>query len=199
MSRITVSGVNFPASLADIERSECIRQNLVSHRVPLMLCRNADGTVLDATGAATKFKIVPGGWGTGTLVLDGQDAQNETETETCMFEVPLPIHYSADDDVNIVVHAKYDATGGGTSITATVDIEVYKLAAAGTVGSDLNTTAAIALTSSFADCRFTITDSALTPGDMLLVLVRTAVTEAGNTGTVKSVIGSIDVQLDSRG
>jgi hypothetical protein len=181
-------------------RAKLATESLARYQLSLMAeCRNADGTVLDATGAAGKFKIVAGGWGSGTLKLEGQAIQNGTEVSTLAFELALPPEYVADANVKLNISAKYDASGGGTVPTCTIDAEVYELADDGSVGADLNATAAISLTSSFADKTFTITDTNLTPGDRLMVLIRTSIQEAGNTGTLKAVLGSVEMQLDAKG
>lgn len=181
-----------------VTRADLIEEALVRYQQPLMACRNADGTVMDATGGAGLFAITPGGWGTGTLILAGEDAQNNTKTDTLMFEAVLPAEYVAGGDLKLNVNAQYDVSAG-TTITATVDVQVYKLGDDGTVGSDLCATAAIALTTSFGDKAFTITATGLVAGDRLMALVQTAVTEAGNTGTATAQIGSIELQADIQG
>jgi len=172
-------------------------RSLWEHHLDLMAAaRNADGTVLDATGAAGNFKITAGGWGTGTLILEGEDAQNNTKTDTLCAVFQLPVTYEDDEDLQVIVNGRYDDTGGGSVPTATVDVEVYKLDDEGAVGADLCATAAQNLANTFADKTFTVTDAGLAAGDRLMVLVRTAITEAGNTGTLTAEIGSIRAAAD---
>ena len=185
---------------AGIARSKLEETSLQRYQISLMAdARNADGTVLDATGSDSNFKINAGGWGSGTLTLDGPTVQNTTKTTTLAFEFCLPAEYQADQDVQLVVHAKYDDSGGGTSPTCTVDAEVYELGDDGTVGSDLNSTAEITLTTTFADSAITITDTGITAGERLMCLVRTSITEGGDTGTLQAVIGSVEIQCDIKG
>jgi hypothetical protein len=180
------------AALAAVGRDE-----LFAHRLRLAAdCRNADGTVLDAAGGDGKFSIVAGGWGSGTLLLDGEDAQNETETTRLCFEAVLPAEYVASADVTVRVRAKVDDSGGGTVATKQIDCECYALDDDGAVGSDLCATAAQTLTDSFADCDFVVIDTDLAPGGRLMVLVETQIQETADGGTVKAVIGSIEVLAD---
>lgn len=161
-------------------------------------CRNADGTVLDATGAAGNFKLVAGGWGSGTLLAQGENANGNTKTDTLLFEAVLPPEYVADADVKIVVHAQHDDSSGGTVGTQTIDVEAYKLDDEGAVGADLCATAAGTLANAFADHEFTITDTGLAAGDRLCVLVRTVLQETAGGGNLYAQIGSIELQCDRR-
>ena len=181
-------------------RSSLEEESLIRYPIPLMLCRNNDGTVIDATGGDTKFSIGIMGWGGSTLVLKGEQSQNETELTTLVSEFRVPAEYIASANVKLIVHALYDDSGGGTTPTCTIDAEVYELLDSGSAaGPDLCASAAVALTTSFADKSFTITDAGLTAGDKLLILVQTSVQEAGNSGWLQSIIGSMELQLDIKG
>ena len=180
-------------------RSSLEEESLIRYPIPLMLCRNNDGTVIDATGGDTKFSIGIMGWGGSTLVLKGEQSQNETELTTLVSEFRVPAEYIASANVKLIVHAFYDDSGGGTTPTCTIDAKVYELLDSGSGGADLCASAAVALTTSFADKSFTITDAGLTAGDKLLILVQTSVQEAGNSGWLQSIIGSMELQLDIKG
>ena len=145
------------------------------------------------------FEIVDGGWGTGTFSLRGDAIQNATIVNTLSLEFVLPREYEADEDVNLVVEAKVDDSGGGTLGTCTIDAEVYELDDEGAVGADLCATAAIAVTNAFASKTFVITDTGLSPGDRLRIFIQTSVEENADAGTLRAVLGSIDVQCDRRG
>jgi hypothetical protein len=188
------------AAGAAIARAKLAEQALTRWPVSLTAgCRNEDGTVLDATGGTGMFSVDAGGWGDGGLTLLGEAVQNTTKTDTLCFEFALPVEYVADEDVRVNVHAHYDDSGGGTSPTCTIDVEAYELTDAGAAGSDLCTTDAQDLTTSFADKTFVLTDADLQPGDRLLVLVRTSVQEGGDAGTLRAEIGSVELQLDVKG
>ena len=182
-----------------IVRSQITQEALERYPIALMSgVRNADGTVLDATGASTKFKIVPGGYGSGTLTLQGRNANNSTQTDTLMFEFPIPPEYDDDDDVRLVVHCRVNDSAG-TVGTKTIDAEVYELTDAGAVGSDLCATTIQTMSNSFADYSFTITDSGLAGGDRLICFVRIIIQETASGGNIFSLIGSIEMQLDILG
>ena len=181
-----------------LARADLTEDSLARYQLSLMAdCRNADGTVLDATGGAGLFKIDAGGWGSGTLILQSEIALSNTKTDTLAFEFTLPPEYVADADVKVNIHAR--RTGAGTGGPYTIDVEAYELTDEGAVGSDLCATAAISFSdTNWADRTFTITDAGLTAGDKLIVLVQTALTEAGGS-TMHAQIGSIEMQLDVKG
>ena len=186
-------------TITHIDRDEIALESLARYPVALQSCRSNTGLALDATGGDTLFSIVNAGIGVGTLTLKGEEALSETEITTLCFEFALPPEYIANEDVKINVQAKYDDSSGGTVGAKTIDCEVYELGDDGTGGSDLCTTAAQTLTTSFADYSFTVTDTALTAGDRLIVYVQTVIEETAGGGALFAVIGSIEVQLDIRG
>ncbi len=172
------------------------RSELEARRISLMAdCRNVDGTVLDAAGGAGLFSISAGGYGTGTLILKGENTNSNTKTESLCFEFMLPEDYIADADVKLRVRAKYDDSAG-TVGTKTLDAEVYELDDDGAVGSDIQATAIQTLTNSFADYDFTITDTGLAAGDRLMVLIEGVLQETAGGGNIWIEIGSIEVQYD---
>jgi len=142
------------------------------------------------------FELVEGGWGTGGLHLAGQQVRNDTLVNELPFEGILPPGYVSGMDVRLVVHAKVDDSGGGTLGTCTLDAEVYELDDEGAAGSDINATAAIALTNAFGDKTFTITPTGLVAGDRLQGILRTSVQENADAGTLRPIIGSAELQCD---
>lgn len=201
MSSGTIDSIvdrRFDQVLKSIWRANSRQEALVRYQQSLAGMRNGDGTVMDETGGTGKWKIVAGGWGSGTLTLETEAVQNTTDNADLSREFVLPAEYDPGQDIKVVVNAKF-VNSGGTTLTHTIDVEVYKLGDDGTVGSDLNTVSAQTLTASAADYTFTITPTGLVAGDRLRLLVRGTVTEAGNTGTLKAVIGSAEFQLDIKG
>ncbi|MCE5280083.1 MAG: hypothetical protein ABFD92_09185 [Planctomycetaceae bacterium] len=201
LATVTVgAGTYLHADMVDCRSRAMFRavgqQELTSLQVDLVTgVIDPDGTVMDATGGAGLFKRVLGGWGSGTFVLQGEDAQGNTKTDTLAAVVQLPASYIADADVKINVRAKY-AGAGTAGASKTIDAEVYELSVDGAVGADLCATAAITLTGSFADCTFTITDAGLVAGDRLMVLIRTVLQETGGASALAAQIGSIALQYD---
>ena len=173
-------------------------RDLSKHQVPLAACRNADGTIIDATGGAGLFKIQAVGWGGGSnLHLLGEDAQSNTKTDTLCFEFALPPKYVAAADVNLLVSAGFG--GSGTDGTVTIDAEVYEISALGVptsirASSTKNLGAGLS-THTFDD----ITETALAPGDKLMVLIRTVIQETGGANPIYSAIGKIEFQIDTKG
>ena len=171
-------------------------RDLAKHQMPLMLCRNEDGTVIDAGGAGL-FTIGAGGWGNGGLTLAGEGAQGNTKTDIFCFEAVLPPEYVAGADVNLVVHARY--AGPGTAGTATIDAEVYELDDEG-VASAIRASSTKNLTSSWADYTFNdITETNLVAGDKLMVLIRIVLQETGGASQIGAEIGNIELQIDIKG
>ena len=184
-----------------IDRSDLTQETLAKYRIPLMTCRNGNGTVLDATGGAGLFKITAGGTGSGTLVLTGEDATNGTKTDILMFEFAVPPEYVASETIECDVEVKVDESGAGVAGTETLQIECFELAAAGTVGSDLASDGAQDLTAAgdgFQTVTSTITDAGIAAGDKLIFIVTLIVTETNGTA-VHGEIGDINVQMDIKG
>lgn len=180
VAALAVVSLLAPPTYADIYIGR-LKKTVVSD-FSLTELRNADGTVTDATGADTKFKIVQGtGFGgTPALVLKTNDANNTTITADGSFLVQLGADYEPKGAVKILVTCKRD---GGTTWASTtdVDLEVYELTAAGAVGSDLCATASQDITGTSGAKTFTITSTGLTAGDRLIVYLRAVMAETGST------------------
>ncbi len=196
---LTPAGMNTLATyLANgFDRAALAEDALARYQVPLMGCRNADGTCLDATGGAGKLSIHNYGWGVGHLALEGESAQGNTKTDTLCFEFVLPPEFVGAADAQLVVHARY--AGSGTAGTCTIDAEVYELDDEGTA-TVIRSSGTNSLTSSWADHTFdNITTTDLVCGDRLMVLLRTAVQETGGSNSLAAEVGNIEMQLDIRG
>ena len=195
-----VTGDPLPASFLNaLQRGNNEQIALQKYPMPLCSLRYADGTTVNATGAAGNPKLVMGGWGSGTGILQGEDAHGTTKTETVCLEIPVPECYDDGQDIKLTISARVNDSGAGTMSVKTIDVEAYEVAEAGTAGSDLCATAAQDLTTSMAQYTFVITATGLVRGDMLRILVRTVITESGGTGAQKAEIGGISVQMDIRG
>jgi len=170
-----------------------------NYPVPLTQWRYANGNTLDATGAAGNPKIVMGGWGSGTGILQGEDAHGTTKTETVCFDFVLPPEYKAASDIYVYIAARVYDTGSGTMSTKTVDVEAYEIAGYGTAGSDLCTDGAAPLTTNMAWYFFTITPTNLVAGDQLRIFARITITESGGTGSQYAQFGGALFSLTVRG
>jgi len=113
-------------------RSNLTAEGLVRYQVPLMTCRKITGDVMSSVqNPDGAFGIITGGWGSGGVYLRGEQANDEIKTGRVCFEFVLPPEYIADENVKLVVHARY--TGPGEiGDTKTLDAKVYKIADEGT-------------------------------------------------------------------
>jgi len=183
---------------------------LTRYQIPLLSCRNWDGTVIDASWrclgdlgspATAWFRIEKpaggaagmGGWGDGDLELRGDSADLPSFANNILqFEFCLPPEYRAGGTVRVVVAAKYTHDTQDPAVR-TIDCEPYKLSDAG-VGASLGSFSAETLTTSYADYTFSLTTTSLVPGDRLLILIQTWL--SADTADSWSCIGAIEVQAD---
>lgn len=163
--------------------------SLGTARVPLPSLRNANGGSLVTTSpGATDFTLTQT-FGTSSY-LAGHAAQNNTKTDDAILEFVLPPSYVAGTNLTLTVNGRY-VVSAGTTITATVDADARVMTDSGGYGSDLNATAAIALTTTAGNKAFTITGTTLNPGDRIQIKITTSVQEAGNTGTATAQVNSV--------
>ena len=179
-------------------RANFLQEDAVPYPIPLTAFRWADGTIPDTTGAAGNPQIVMGGYGSGTGIFIGEDSQAAAKTETLFFDFAIPECYVAAQTVAVTVTARYADAGSNTMATKTIDCEAYKVAEAGTAGSDICATAIQTLTGAMAQYTFVITAATLSPGDMLRVFIQ-IITEGNNDDVVKAELGGASVQLDIKG
>jgi len=167
-------------------------------RVALTGVRNVDGTTIDATGAATKFKTVVGDAAAGTCVLDGPDVQNDTDATVLMFEWEAPPEYVNGSAITARVSCR--ATGTGTAGTKTVDLTAHENTNRGASGGDICATAAADLpdVDTWADQDFTITPTNVVAGDKVLFYVTITVQETGDAAALKAQIGDIRLTFQAR-
>lgn len=179
-------------------RANMVQEDAIPYLIPLTALRWADGLIPDTTGAAGKPKLVMGGYGSGTGIFQGEDAQAATKTETLYFDYTLKECYVAGQTVTVSFSARFNDAGTNTESPKTIDCEAYEVAEAGTAGSDICATAIQTLTASMASYAFTITPTGLAAGDLLRIFVQTAL--AGNSnGVLKMELGGATVKLDIKG
>lgn len=165
--------------------------------MPLVL--GADMAALAASETAGDFfRNV----GTNQAFIDGEAAINETEASVGWIIATLPANYVAGGPLAIRARAGIVLAGDAALTSATIDFEARKQAADGTVGSDLVSTAATAITTTFGDKDFNITPTGLAAGDVLVIKMTTSVVEtAGGTGAANSRITALqlvgDIDSDS--
>jgi len=157
--------------------------------------RGADGAALALSETAGDFFL---NIGTNQFLVDGEAAINETEASVGWFTFTLPADYVAGGEINIRAAAGIVIAGDAVLTSATIDFSAYKQAADGTVGSDLVTTTATAITATFGNKDFVVTPTGLVAGDVLVVKMTTSVVEeAAGTGAANSRISRLQVLCDS--
>ncbi len=184
---------------ADIVRSKLVEEALTVYSIPFTSLRNASAVALVAAAEDDEFGLTSAGFGTGTLVIDGDPASAESETSTLMFEFVLPPEYVAAGDVKLVVHAQ--ETVGAATVATTILAEAYESDGEGAVGSDLynafdNTDIVYG---SWTTCTSVITATDLTAGDRLIVFVRIVTNDTGGSVGTVAQIGEVDLQIDIKG
>lgn len=183
-----------------IARSGLLQETLAVYPVDLTHLRTWDAvqTNLPGTAATDDLGIITGTWGTDAPTLQTSDAKATTVTQRGLFYVMMPPEYVAAETVQIRVNAGMNTTVSDG--TATVDLEVYEIDRDGAVGSDLCATAATTINSlTFADKDFTVTATALAPGDTLVVRVTIAITDTATGTAVIGEIGAIELLCDIKG
>jgi len=179
-------------------RTRLLQEDAVPYRIPLSAFRWADGLIPETTGAAGKPKLVMAGYGSGDGHFLGEDSKDAAKTETIVFDFSLPAEYVAGQTVTVTVTAQYTDAGTSTMTTKTIDCEAYKIAEAGTAGSDICATAIQTLTSSMAQYSFTVTPASLSAGDSIRVFLQ-IITEGDTSAATKGKFGGASVALDIKG
>lgn len=136
----------------------------------------ADGAALAATETAGDFFRPVG---TNQLWIQGEATISETEVSVGYFTFVLPENYVSGG--TITLRAACDLVGAGTDNGSTVDFSAYLMSEVdGSVGSDLVTTMATAVTTTGAAKDFTVTPTGLVAGNTLVVkLTSSCIENAG--------------------
>lgn len=173
------------------DRDDILAQaSLQSFPIPLTSFRVYDdmNLLLPSAGGGNDLGIVEGAHGTATPTLQTQDhkAAGSPQNNNARVLVQLPWEYIAASTVKIRFMAGMITTIADQSATTSIDCSVYKQQddPDDAIGSDLCATDPITSVNSltFAAQDFTITSTGLSAGDILDVLVTTAVDDDA-TGT----------------
>lgn len=198
MPTFSTGGV-LPAAIANAwPRANMLQEDDALFPIPFDAFRWADGSIPDTTGAAGNPALVMGGYGSGTGIFQGEDAQAALKTETLCFDFAIPESYVAAQSVNVKVTCRFNDAGTNTESTKTVDCEVYKIAEAGTAGSDICATAIQTMTASMVSYTFAVTATTLSAGSLLRVFIQCAL-EGDSNGALKVEVGGATVTLDIKG
>jgi len=179
-------------------RTNILQEDAVHYLIPLFSVRYADGTIPDTTGAAGNPQLVMGGYGSGTGIFTGEDAQAAAKTETLCFDFAMPECYVAAETITAKLSCRYNDAGTNTMATKTVDCECYEIAEAGTASADICATAIQTIDGTMTSYSFTITPSAEVPGDLLRIFYQIII-EGDSNGVVKAEFGGFTMDLDIKG
>lgn len=124
-------------------------------------------------------------------VLKNTASNNNTQDDACVFLYTLPPSYVAGSTVTVRIRAKKDTTAG--TVSDTVDLQAKLVG--DTLGSDICTTAAQAVTTSYANKDFTVTPTGLVAGDVLALEVHGLSNDTGGATNKQVFIARVEVRL----
>ena len=184
-----------------LARAKLAQDTLQPFTIPLTAMRvhDAMATVLPGTAATDDLGLDSGTIGTEHPHLTAGDLKAAgATTRHARFLVPIPAEYDTAETVLLRVYAGMLTTVADTSCT--VDAVCYKADGDTTVSADLCATAATTMNSlTFANVDFTITSTALVPGDWLDIRLSITCTDAATGTAVEPVIGTVQLLCDIRG
>jgi hypothetical protein len=167
---------------------------VAEHKLPLTdgLTWDALQTRLPGTAANDDMGLITGTPGTNAPRLQGVDFGGTATDEKAGFEFVLPHTYRAGSAVTVRIKAGILTTLSDGTLT--VDVNAYKDAGTGLVGSDLCTTAAQSINSlTMANKDFVITPTGFVPGDRLMIVLTFAGSDTGNLGVMIPEIQNVAV------
>lgn len=189
-----------------VDRADMVQESLTPFDLPPETWRihdNMDALLPDPAVGGTgndDLGIVSGTYGSGVpYISTGDNNGDGALTKYARRMVQLPYNYVTGETVTMRLRAGMKTTVASAS--ATVDVECFKSDNEGAVsGSDLCATAATTCNSlTPADKDFTITATALSPGDWLDVRIAIATNDAATVGAVIGFIGRIQLLCDTKG
>ena len=183
-----------------LARTNLTQDDLKSYPLDLaaFVVHDTPSSKLPAAGAADDLGCVRAAFGTNSITLKTKDCKTLTASSYGTTVFPLPPEYVAGETVQLIVSGKMDTTVA--SVLATVDVEAHEVAADGTVGADLCTTAAQSINSLTAASRtFSINATGLTAGDQLDIRITVAIQDGATATEVYGVVTKVVVQCDVKG
>jgi hypothetical protein len=182
-------------SSGTVDRAALTEDALAVYGIPISLFRQEDGIPLAATETADTFCL---NYAANVWLIYGEESLSETETSEGSFQFVLPPEYVSGGDVKVRI--KHTVTGTGTlGATATIDVEAFEQDGNGAIGSDLvTTTAATTTDASWTTTDFVVTPTNLVAGDILNIVVTSAIQETAGTA-IRINLDGIAVLLDIKG
>jgi hypothetical protein len=184
-----------------ITRSSLAQDSLQVFKIPLASFRIWDSyhTNLPGTSAAGDLALIGGTFATDSPSIQTSDLKAAgATTRYARVEIILPIEYVAAETVVLRFHAGMLTTIA--DVSATLDVECFKSDGEAGIGADINATGATTINSvTLADIDFSITATALSPGDLLDVRIAVAINDAATGTAVLGIIGSAARLCDVKG
>ena len=181
---------------ATIYRADLIKEALVAYPVDMLSLRTgeyAPGDVLQI-GVLSQYVAQPSESKVGGVETAG--VISDTYTNYLYGWRELPPEFVAAGDLKMVFNGYYTGSGAGS---ASIDVEVYKVSADGSLSSDLCSTSVQSLTGTDAAYTFDVTSTSLSPGDRLYFKATLTVTETGGANDLTGVLTNINFKLDVKG
>lgn len=198
LGSLTIGGTN-PV----INRSDLVQESLAKYAIPWTAWRVFDAyhTNLPGTPLTDDLGLVGGTFATNAPSLQTEDHKSAGAVNNfarCF--VTLPPEYVASQTVQFRFECGMKTTVSDG--TATLDLIVHKSDLDDTVSADLVTTAATTMNTlvpTMSTLNFTVTATALVPGDILDVRLQTAINDASGGTAVIGLIAAAWLLCDIKG
>jgi len=179
-----------------LTRADLTEEALAVYGLPATAVKQVTGIPLSASESAGTFNldITSDVW-----LIQGEIANNETETSEGAFQFVLPPEYVSGGDVTVRIKNRM-VLGAGTDNGSTLDVEVFEQDGNGAVGADLCTTTAVtyAGASAWQTTDFVVTGSGLVAGDILNIVITTNVVESASSD-IHAELDGLALLLDIKG
>lgn len=194
---ITFEGALTPSGGITIARADLTEEALAVYGIPLHDIRQEDGIPLAAAETAGTFNLLVS---SNAWKIQGEVANNETETSEGCFQFVLPAEYVDGGDVKVRIKNCL-VLNSGTNNGSTLDVEVFKATGNGAVGSDICTTDAVSYLAADAwqTSDFVVTGTGLVSGDILNIVITAASIESAAGGGMVAELDGIAMLLDIKG
>ncbi len=196
-------GLSVAGAKPPVARSDLVQETLAKYAIPWTAWRiwNAYHTVLPGTPLTDDLGLVGGTFATNAPTLQTEDHKSAGAVNNyarCF--VTLPPEYVAAQTVQFrFVCGMKTAVSDGT---ATLDCIVHESDLDDTVSADLVTTGATTMNTlvpTMSTIDFTVTATALVPGDILDVRIQTAINDGSGGVAVIGYIGAAFLMCDIKG
>ena len=192
--------VTFGGAVSGLQRSNLVQES----ETEIVLepegwkVHDAPANNLPATSATDDLAILGGTYGTDGIYVGTGDVKTLSVTRYARRSVRIPPEYVASQTIKLRVRCGMLTTIADGSCT--IDVECRKKDGNTAVGSELQAGAAQSMNSTaFADFDFTITSTALAPGDELDIRIAIACVDTATGTAVDPAIGKTSLLVDTKG